>query len=755
MLTTLSLGNGLLVGRAAGVSLPGPLVLPAGLAAIVVFGQLAVMTDATAELAAPAAVGGAVLGGALSVRRRVPGVDAAAAAAAVGVFAAFAAPVVLSGEATFAGYIKLDDTATFLALTDRVMEHGRSLAGLAPSTYEATLAVNLAHGYPLGTFVPFGVGAELVGEDTAWLYQPYIAFLAAMLALALYALLAGVVASRLLRAVAALVASQPALLYGYSLWGGVKEVAAAALLALTAALVTLAAEGEGLRRLLPVALAFAATLGVLSLGGALWLLPAAAVAALLAPRPRRLLDGAALAGGTTLLALPALGAAGEFLRRSNAESFTNEAELGNLAGPLSVLQVAGIWPAADFRLEPAELGPTRVLIALVLAVGVIGAVAAWKHRAWAPLVYVVGSLGACALTVALGSPWLDAKALAIASPAVVLSALAGVGWIYARGRRIEALVALVAVGVGVLWSNTLAYREVSLAPRDRLEELEQIGERFAGEGPALMTEYEPYGVRHFLRRLDAEGASELRRRPVPLREGRLLGKAEFANLDRFDLNALLIYPTLVLRRSPTESRPPAAYRLRWAGRYYEVWQRGEPPEPRPVRHLPLDGRPDCDEVAAFLGAGDGRASVVAAPHRRVAVVELRPETEVSTGGFVTGPRSGTVWIPGSSRGRIELAVDGRVLATRRAELNPTGQLTPLAGVRLGPGRHTITVTSQRSAWRPSEGGVPAGPAQLVIGTSRGAGLLEPTPRRARSLCARRLDWIEIVRRRSPAAPEVP
>ena len=50
-------------------------------------------------------------------------------------FAVFAAPVVLSGEPTVAGFIKLDDTATWLAFTDRIMEHGRDLDGLAPSTY--------------------------------------------------------------------------------------------------------------------------------------------------------------------------------------------------------------------------------------------------------------------------------------------------------------------------------------------------------------------------------------------------------------------------------------------------------------------------------------------------------------------------------------------------------------------------------------------------------------------------------------------
>ena len=79
-----------------------------------------------------------------------------------------------SGTPTFAGYIKLDDTATFLALVDRAMEHGRSLASLPPSTYETTLAVNLGHGYPLGALLPLGVGHELVRLDVAWLYQPWI-----------------------------------------------------------------------------------------------------------------------------------------------------------------------------------------------------------------------------------------------------------------------------------------------------------------------------------------------------------------------------------------------------------------------------------------------------------------------------------------------------------------------------------------------------------------------------------------------------
>ncbi len=110
-------------------------------------------------------------------------------------FLVFGAPVFMSGRATFAGYVKLDDTATYLAMLDRFMGHGYNTAGLAPSTYSETLNTSLALGYPMGSLVPLGIGHQLVRTDAAWLWQPYLTFLAAMLALALYGLLAPIVRS--------------------------------------------------------------------------------------------------------------------------------------------------------------------------------------------------------------------------------------------------------------------------------------------------------------------------------------------------------------------------------------------------------------------------------------------------------------------------------------------------------------------------------------------------------------------------------
>src|SRR4029079_6291357 len=69
------------------------------------------------------------------------------------------------------------------------------LSARAPYTYEATLATTLAIGYPTGSLMPVGIGHQLLRYDSAWLWQPNLAFLAALLALALYAVLSGVIES--------------------------------------------------------------------------------------------------------------------------------------------------------------------------------------------------------------------------------------------------------------------------------------------------------------------------------------------------------------------------------------------------------------------------------------------------------------------------------------------------------------------------------------------------------------------------------
>jgi hypothetical protein len=761
----LSLGCGLLLERAAGIRLSGPLLLPAGFAVIVVAASLATMRDGTAELATPLVVSLAVAGYGLSLPLRGDRFDVWCVGGAVAVFAVFAAPVVASGDPTFAGYIKLDDTSTWLAFTDHVMEHGRSLAGLAPSTYEATLASNLPGGYPLGAHLPLGIGHELTGEDSAWLFQPQLAFLAALLALAGYELVRPLIRSRPLRVVTVVVGSQAALFYGYALWGGVKELSTAPIVALLAGLVPAFVRGKGgVRSVLPLASASAATLAILSLAGGIWLLPvlAAAILAFPAlPRSRFLALAGAFAVAATVLAIPALSEGDTFIAQNVEHAGSGlraEADLGNLIEPLNPLQLFGIWPTGDFRYEPGELALTYILIAVVVAAGLAGLALALRARHYGLPVYVLGSAAAAVATALVASPWVDAKAFAMASPAIVFAALSGVAILFEQGRRVEAVLAGAAIVGGVAWSNLLAYHEVWLAPYDKLAELEVIGERVGTQGPTLMTEYEPYGVRHFLREADPEGASELRRRPVPLRDGSILDKAAFADIDQFDLAGLLEYRTLVLRRSPLASRPPSAFRIVWEGRHYEIWQRIDAAPPI-IEHVALgegvgpSAIPRCADVLRLAARAGPDGKLAAVLRSRPVVVDLGSGGPIFLDGSlviaqtVDLPVEGMygAWIGSEFRGRLGLAVDEHAIGEARHELKP-GQFTLIDERPLPAGRHAVRIDYGGPDLRPGSGGRPwfgLGPLVFSRSTAERPVLYVP-PRNARSLCGRSLDWVEAI-----------
>ena len=324
---------------------------------------------------------------------------------------------------------------------------------------------------------------------------------------------------------------------------------------------------------------------------------------------------------------------------------------------------------------------------------------------------------------------------------------------------------------GVFWSNALAYHDVWLAPRAQLRELELIGERFAGQGPALMTEYQPYGVRHFLRRLDAEGASELRVRLVPLTNGRGLGKAEFADLDRFATSGILVYRTLVLHSSPVESRPPAPYKLVWQGRYYEVWQRPDPSTPQVLEHLGLGDALHAAAVSACtdilrlgkVAAGAG-GRLVAVPRTNGVLLPLARtehpaswssdstgQTVVATSaGILTGshldvPASGryTVWLGGSFARTVTISIDGHRVGSPGNMLNETasGRPSALSGSARQPHRDpALRRVGARARYRRRPVRARAAGAQ----PRRSPATSSASRRRTRARSAESLDWVEAV-----------
>jgi hypothetical protein len=780
VLILLATGCGLLLRAASGGGLPAAIVPAAGVAVIMVVTGFLTMSGTTAEWSTPVVLGLAVAGFALTSDWGMPDISPWEFFAAAGVFAAFAAPVVLSGEATFAGYIKLDDTATWMAFTDRLMEEGRSASGLAPSTYEATIAVNLPAGYPVGAFLPIGPARELVGYDLAWLVQPYMAVMAAMLALVLAQISRPLIQPAGLRALVAFIAAQPALLFGYALWGGIKEVAAALIIALVAATaISLISEWSSLRRLLPLAIAAAALLATLGAGGAVWLATILIPAAILAAREGgfgQLLPRALALGGALLVAsVPVLFGSGKLFSPTQG-ALVNDSELGNLLGSLNNLQVVGIWPAGDFRLPADQELLTYILIGLAIVLAGAAIYAAIRAEALELCLYGLGTLAGCLVIVVVASPWVDGKALASAAPAALLLACAGAAFLWGTEARVFGVVALAAIGAGVIWSNALGYRNVNLAPREQLAELERIGEDIAGQGPALTTDPEVYGGRHFLREADAENSTDLRRNTIPLVDGSLPDEVPSLDMDQVSLPALLGYRTLVLRRSPSHSRPPSPYRLVDRGRFYDVWQLAPGAESGLLRHLGLGDPfeptavPDCGAVLALAREARERPGARLAVARRAPITPIEaPDTTHPAAWEMDGapeplylvgsgdlqaqffvPRAGryTVWFGGSVRGEAQVSVDGREVGSVDGQLANAQEYVDLGRVELTRGSHRLAMHYDSEDLAPGT----ATPEELpypslpfvLSSTPDDPGIAYLEPGDARELCGQRLDWIEVV-----------
>lgn len=891
VLGLLAFGCGALVERAAGRELPLSVRLPCGVAVVIGILDLFTRSTATVDAAIPAAC--AVAAGGLVFRPpwRWRPHDRATIAPAV-VFAVYAAPIVLSGSATWAGYVKLDDTATWLALVDRTLSAGHTLAGLPTSTYTDTLAAYLTNGYPVGSFLPLGLGHAFLGTDIAWLTDPWMAFTGAMLALSLYRIADRAIGSGAPRwqapAIAA-VAAQPALLYGYYLWGGMKEMCGAMLVAAFASAAPLVwempsgessrgassrheagrAQGSYSRResgrtrgstarseagrargssrgaldragavrqaraAIPALVVVWGMLSALSGGGLVWLVPGGALALLalsqrkgLRVPPTRLLvrGGAAVAVVGGLAAYLALRPGG--FVATNRAVLTGGKELGNLLGPLHLRQIAGIWLSGDFRAMPSSAFLTDALIVVTIVAATAGLGMAVRRGRAEMTLYVLCSLTGALIVFAIGSPWLGGKALATASPAVVLAALVGCATALsrraghtaiagateeqdggatpakaagraggegaatgfggkARGgaparppafggianrvpRRPLGAVAGVAIALGVVWSNALGYHDAALAPRAQLAELQEIGETIVGQGPTLMTDYSPYGARHFLRESEAESASELRTRVDPLLSGQPLAKATTADIDQFQTGPLLVYRTLVLRRSPVASRPPSPYTLKLRDRFWEVWQRPALAGPTVLSHLPLGdpvepgGVPSCAAVRRLAGT-PGAAKLIAAPATNPLVVGAgegshpsswsrgREYLSLKGGGTatlrVTVPRAGRyeLWLGGSMSGPVKLTVNGTEIGTARYEPQEDGQYVPFGSIGLERGKYEVAISYDGGDLRPGSGGPAATVGPLILERqAREAKLLDVPLTAARTLCGHMLDWIEAV-----------
>jgi hypothetical protein len=357
------------------------------------------------------------------------------------------------------------------------------------------------------------------------------------------------------------------------------------------------------------------------------------------------------------------------------------------------------------------------------------------------------------VTAPASSPYIDAKLLAVLSPAVLVAA--GTALAAIRVRPLAIAIASVLV-LALFVSDALAYRMALPAPATRFAELARIDDRFAGQGPVLVNEFEEY-VKHYMRRSRGSdpyeswtaARADLRNRSLPVGAHRY-------DLDQMRTSYIERWPLIALRRSPVESRPPSNYDRVFSGRFYDVWKRTRP---APLAHVAL-GRPpfdpteplDCSLVHKLSGAGD----VVAALRPQPIVISISDARPLPPGWYVHGQdrrmlelhKGGTLLLPVPALGNVHLWLRGRTARADRIASTtlPRSPQRTTEWIDIGAARldHPLGLQRPKRSLRP-------GDAQAdIVGPLVAVRNGRPRLVRGRELrrhCGAPADWVDVTARR--------
>ena len=784
LLVVLAIGAGLLVDRAARGVVDGVLIAPIGLAALVVVAELFSWKGATGSLTPYALVVCALAGYALGWSRlRAARPSWWPAAAAVAAFVIACAPVLLAGRVTLTGYL-LDTTVGFHLLgSDYLLENGREFGHLPVSTFRLTLEGYFGTQYPSGGHTLLGGAGRVLGIDRIWLYQPFLSVIVGFCAVILYYLARAAAVPRGLAAAVGTFAATPALVYAYVQMGAIKELTALPFVLLLGcvlvALPRLIAAGP--RGAAVPAVVAAAGVGAIGLAFLPWL-ALAGVAALVVlfvgrgePRPalRPLLFWAgALVLSLIVLALPTFGPLSESLRLAESFSTSNQLAVndpGNLVRPLRIEQLLGVWITGTHRVDPTNwIQETYLLIGIALVTAVFGLIFLVRNRLWPLAAWVVVSAVVWYALTRRGTTWTDAKVLVLSSPVVMLLVGLGLESLRRSASGLHAGIVGALVAAGILLSNAFAYHDTNLLPTERYKELIEIGERFPSEQPALLPEFDEFAL-YALQDLppDGPGFSFKSESALQLREGVGAAYGQSYDLDQFATGAVESYETVVMRRRPDASRPPARFERVFRGRFYDVWRNRGGPDT--LAHLPAGappqaaGRVDCSELRRAVASAGPGSEIRYVPRPRLSVVDPRkggrppswPEIPQGIGLYAPGrleagvnmPASGRyrIWLNGVFGRELRVYVNGRRVGEVSYESGNAGNFASPLQATLSAGRNRLTLERGGGSLKPGDNTPTVLSAILLEPAGAATPVESADPDEWSEVCRQIVDWVEVIR----------
>jgi hypothetical protein len=554
----------------------------------------------------------------------------------VGAALVAAIPFATSGRIGILGQgLVNDDMASHLLFTEWITTH----AGPTPDLIKG--------GYPLGPHAIVAATTKASGASFIEAFAGLNGAIAVLLALTAYGALKGV--RGWLRVPAAVLAASPYLAAAYLAQGAFKEpLLGLTLLGFALALPPLLPEwsrGTGsAQAAIPLGVIAAGTIYNYSFPGLAWLIGAAVIWMLIIAlrergrakswlaslRLRERLRGArsAIALG---IAIPVVAALPEIFRLASFSSFKAfnpqgtgpTVGFGNLRQPLNPLEAFGIWPSGEFRITPAN--STTPEIAFYLG-GLLALVAfAWglsralSRRESALPSGLAAAAGVYLVALAVGTPYTQAKCLAIGAPLVMLITLRGLlsadavegeeaavpegapaSWWPPRPLR-----PLVPLGVPLLtlafvvaaaFSTLLPLRQSAVGPDYHLQEMLQMRPILDGQNVLFLgrdnfVSWELLGSEVYApitNHYDVEETHSL------YRATDLNAKFDWDNLPPFVMNK---FKWVVTTSAAMQSQAPPAFSQRLRTHDFILWHRDHPVGQRRTLFEPINpGAPlDCSD----------------------------------------------------------------------------------------------------------------------------------------------------------------
>jgi len=289
---------------------------------------------------------------------------------------------------------------------------------------------------------------------------------------------------------------------------------------------------------------------------------------------------------------------------------------GRLGSPISPGEALAVWPQGDFRIVRGAVSGSIPAIALGFLAVALGALALFRRRANGVVAVLAAGFVIYVATRIKASDYVQAKALAIIAPAVVLAALLGLwGTREGGGRRQSWAVWLgVAFAACALASTLLALRSAPVGFDQRAQDLESLAKRVQGRSVVFLglDRFAAYWLRGTL--IEAPGGYVPP--DVKARSDKPWEQGLPVDFDTMSPERLDGFQYAITTTAAFQSNPPPNVRLVDRSGDYELWRRtGKTPKQRILNEgLAPAATLNCQTTAGRQIAGEsGTATVLPKP----------------------------------------------------------------------------------------------------------------------------------------------